>query len=162
MSNVKCQVCAKTVYAMEKVSAEGKHFHKTCFKCTVCKTTLSLGKYASMDFKYYCKPCFKKLFFSKGNYSEGFGKKKPQEQWASGISYTAYEDGQSRDSGEYPSGPTPEHVVHIQVGERVYIEFTPAMEEEVEELMNTKSTEELKAEFEQLLHEERELLKAQA
>jgi len=33
-----------------------------------------------MDAKTYCKPCFKKLFFSKGNYSEGFGQLKPQAQ----------------------------------------------------------------------------------
>jgi hypothetical protein len=39
---------------------------------------LKLGNYASMEAKTYCKPCFKKLFFSKGNYSEGFGQLKPQ------------------------------------------------------------------------------------
>lgn len=34
----------------------------------------------SMEGVTYCKPCFKKLFFSKGNYSEGFGKLKPQQE----------------------------------------------------------------------------------
>jgi hypothetical protein len=29
---------------------------------------------------FYCKPHFKQLFASKGNYSEGFGKLKPQQE----------------------------------------------------------------------------------
>lgn len=33
-----------------------------------------------MDGEVFCKVCFKKNFFTKGNYSEGFGKLKPQEQ----------------------------------------------------------------------------------
>jgi len=33
-----------------------------------------------MDQQVFCKPCFKKNFLSKGNYSEGFGKLKPQQQ----------------------------------------------------------------------------------
>jgi hypothetical protein len=32
---------------------------------------------------YYCKPHFKQLFSSKGNYSEGFGKLKPQQEFES-------------------------------------------------------------------------------
>lgn len=31
---------------------------------------------------FFCKPCFKKTFMEKGNYSEGFGKQKPQAEWA--------------------------------------------------------------------------------
>lgn len=35
MASVKCQVCTKMVFAMEKLSAEGKHFHKSCFKVRI-------------------------------------------------------------------------------------------------------------------------------
>ncbi len=41
---------------------------------------MKLGSYASMGGVFYCKPCFKKNFFTKGNYSEGFGKLKPQQE----------------------------------------------------------------------------------
>ena len=40
-SNVeKCVVCEKTVYAMEKIEADKKVYHKLCFKCTSCNCTL--------------------------------------------------------------------------------------------------------------------------
>jgi len=76
-----CLACKKTVYVSEKLSADGKIFHKTCFRCTHCNNILKLGSYASMDGIFYCKPHFKQLFASKGNYSEGFGKLKPQHEF---------------------------------------------------------------------------------
>ncbi|EFA81840.1 LIM-type zinc finger-containing protein [Heterostelium album PN500] len=76
----KCVVCTKTVYSLERLAADERIFHKACFRCTTCNNALKLGSYASMEQKTYCKPCFKKLFFSKGNYSEGFGQLKPQHQ----------------------------------------------------------------------------------
>jgi hypothetical protein len=33
MSNPKCEICSKTVYPLEKISASDKAFHKWCFKC---------------------------------------------------------------------------------------------------------------------------------
>ena len=36
----KCCVCEKTVYAMEKIEADKKVYHKTCFKCTSCNCPL--------------------------------------------------------------------------------------------------------------------------
>lgn len=51
----KCTVCAKSVYAQERLSADEKVFHKACFKCSECKKTLALGNYASMDAKTFCK-----------------------------------------------------------------------------------------------------------
>lgn len=78
----KCTVCNKTVYPMEQTVAESKIFHKLCFRCKTCNKALSLGGYASMEGLFFCKPCFKKTFMEKGNYSEGFGKAKPQAEWA--------------------------------------------------------------------------------
>eukprot|EP00041_Stephanoeca_diplocostata_P026358 m.709389 g.709389 ORF g.709389 m.709389 type:complete len:613 (+) comp22944_c0_seq5:228-2066(+) len=70
----RCVCCNKTVYAMEKIVADGQVWNKSCFKCCTCKKVLSLGNFAALEGKLYCKPCFKKLFKLKGNYSEGFGK----------------------------------------------------------------------------------------
>ncbi|XP_068704066.1 caldesmon-like isoform X2 [Montipora foliosa] len=77
----KCESCNKTVYPMEKLSADKKVFHKTCFKCTECKSTLRLGNYAALQGTLYCKPHFKQLFKAKGNYDEGFGREQHKTQW---------------------------------------------------------------------------------
>lgn len=72
----KCVVCAGSVYDMEKLVADDRVFHKTCFKCVHCSKTLTLGNYASINEKTYCKPHFKQLFAEKGgNYGEAFGEK---------------------------------------------------------------------------------------
>lgn len=76
-----CIVCGKTVYPMEKISADNKIFHKTCFKCKECGKILSLGTYASLSGTYYCKPHFKQLFALKGNYDEGFGREQHKMNW---------------------------------------------------------------------------------
>ena len=36
----KCHLCEKTVYAMEKIEADKKVYHKLCFKCSMCNCTL--------------------------------------------------------------------------------------------------------------------------
>nr|XP_030690711.1 F-actin-monooxygenase MICAL3 isoform X4 [Globicephala melas] len=53
-----CYFCRKRVYVMERLSAEGKFFHRSCFKCEYCATTLRLSAYAYAleDGKFYCKP----------------------------------------------------------------------------------------------------------
>ncbi|XP_013871991.1 protein-methionine sulfoxide oxidase mical3a isoform X14 [Austrofundulus limnaeus] len=53
-----CFFCRRRVYVMERLSAEGKFFHRTCFKCDYCGTTLRLSSYAFdvEDGKFYCKP----------------------------------------------------------------------------------------------------------
>ncbi|KAI3371569.1 hypothetical protein L3Q82_024136 [Scortum barcoo] len=53
-----CFFCRKRVYVMERLSAEGKFFHRSCFKCDYCGTTLRLSSYAFdvEDGKFYCKP----------------------------------------------------------------------------------------------------------
>ncbi|XP_040418842.1 F-actin-monooxygenase MICAL3 isoform X6 [Cygnus olor] len=53
-----CYFCHKRVYVMERLSAEGKFFHRSCFKCEYCATTLRLSSYAYdiEDGKFYCKP----------------------------------------------------------------------------------------------------------
>jgi len=68
------------VYPMEEFRTNDVIFHKTCFRCKKCNNVLKIGNFASMENEFYCKVCFKKLFFSKGNYSDGFGKLTPQQE----------------------------------------------------------------------------------
>ena len=65
VASPKCVVCDKSVYEIEKLVADERVFHKTCFKCGHCSKTLSLGNYASINEKTYCKPHFKQLFAEK-------------------------------------------------------------------------------------------------
>ncbi|XP_035662716.1 F-actin-monooxygenase MICAL3-like isoform X8 [Branchiostoma floridae] len=41
-----CFFCDKRVYVMERLSAEGLFFHRSCFKCDYCGCILRLGNYA--------------------------------------------------------------------------------------------------------------------
>uniref|UniRef100_A0A3P9Q9T3 LIM zinc-binding domain-containing protein n=1 Tax=Poecilia reticulata TaxID=8081 RepID=A0A3P9Q9T3_POERE len=41
-----CYFCGKMVYAVERISAEGRFFHRSCFTCHSCGITLRLGGYA--------------------------------------------------------------------------------------------------------------------
>jgi len=51
----RCAVCDKAVYEQEKLVADEKVFHKTCFRCAHCSKVLSLGSYAALQEKTYCK-----------------------------------------------------------------------------------------------------------
>jgi len=92
----KCNQCGKSVYKMEELVADNIIFHKSCFRCKHCNSVLKLGSYASMDNIFYCKPHFKQLFAEKGNYSEGFGKLKPQQM------HELKQTGASPSEGEKP------------------------------------------------------------
>uniref|UniRef100_A0A672YPZ0 Molecule interacting with CasL protein 1 n=1 Tax=Sphaeramia orbicularis TaxID=375764 RepID=A0A672YPZ0_9TELE len=40
-----CYFCGQRVYVLERISAEGKFFHRSCFTCHRCSITLRLGGY---------------------------------------------------------------------------------------------------------------------
>ena len=54
MANPKCDICNKTVYPLEKISAAGTFFHKWCFKCAECNVTLNLQTFKAVGGKVYC------------------------------------------------------------------------------------------------------------
>ncbi|CAF3774387.1 unnamed protein product [Rotaria sordida] len=81
VDSTKCFDCHKTVYAMEKIEADRKVYHKSCFKCTHCKSILKLGNYTANNGHIYCKPHFLQLFAMKGNYSVGFGLNDYKTRW---------------------------------------------------------------------------------
>ncbi|XP_042693301.1 F-actin-monooxygenase MICAL1 isoform X1 [Centrocercus urophasianus] len=51
-----CYFCARRVYILERASAEGLFFHRSCFQCWRCGATLRLGDYAfnEEDGHFYC------------------------------------------------------------------------------------------------------------
>ena len=79
----KCLVCEKSVYENEKLTADGKVWHKTCFRCGHCRKVLSLGNYAAVSDKVFCKPHFKQLFAEGGgSYASMTGETDPKKAWA--------------------------------------------------------------------------------
>lgn len=40
-----CHFCKERVYVVERMTAEGKFFHRNCFRCEYCNTALRVGKY---------------------------------------------------------------------------------------------------------------------
>jgi len=64
-----CWFCKRQVYVMERMSAEGKFFHRQCFRCSVCKCNLLLGNYVfdnfeSNDGRFYCKLHYNRMVYA--------------------------------------------------------------------------------------------------
>jgi len=66
----KCYFCQKKVYLMERQSAQGIFFHRSCFRCYHCNSQLKTGNYSyshgsdGEKGRFYCTPHFKQLFLS--------------------------------------------------------------------------------------------------
>ncbi|KAI9560901.1 hypothetical protein GHT06_011855 [Daphnia sinensis] len=63
-----CHFCGKRVYLMERMSAEGRFFHRGCFRCEYCATTLRLGGYAFvrddlLGGVFFCMPHVSMLYY---------------------------------------------------------------------------------------------------
>ncbi|XP_057191032.1 F-actin-monooxygenase mical2b isoform X10 [Triplophysa rosa] len=52
-----CHACRKRVFAVERLSAEGFHFHRECFRCDTCRAPLCQGGHSfdTQEGKLYCK-----------------------------------------------------------------------------------------------------------
>ncbi|XP_075987084.1 uncharacterized protein LOC142983838 isoform X2 [Anticarsia gemmatalis] len=61
-SNPQCEKCSRPVYAMERIKAEKRVWHKECFRCVQCNKQLTVETYQSDHTTLYCKPHFKQLF----------------------------------------------------------------------------------------------------
>ena len=65
-----CYFCQKKVYLMERQSAQGIFFHRSCFRCYHCNSQLKTGNYSyshgsdGEKGRFYCTPHFKQLFLS--------------------------------------------------------------------------------------------------
>ncbi|KAJ6299129.1 hypothetical protein OIU76_020159 [Salix suchowensis] len=45
----KCMACDKTVYLVDKLTADNRIYHKACFRCHHCRGTLKLSNYSSFE-----------------------------------------------------------------------------------------------------------------
>ena len=68
-----CHFCRKRVYLMERMSAEGKFFHRGCFRCEYCATTLRLGGYAYvrddlLGGLFFCNPHVSMTYYMRNKF----------------------------------------------------------------------------------------------
>ncbi|XP_022952743.1 LIM domain-containing protein WLIM1-like [Cucurbita moschata] len=68
----KCMACDKTVYLVDKLTADNRIFHKPCFRCYHCKGTLKLSNYCSFEGVLYCRPHYDQLFKRTGSLDKSF------------------------------------------------------------------------------------------
>ena len=71
-----CHFCGKRVYLMERMSAEGRFFHRGCFRCEYCATTLRLGGYAFvrddlLGGVFFCMPHVSMLYYMRNKVLTG-------------------------------------------------------------------------------------------
>ncbi|XP_072971446.1 LIM domain-containing protein WLIM1-like [Typha angustifolia] len=71
-TTTKCTACVKTVYLVDKLTADNRVYHKACFRCHHCKGTLKLGNYNSFEGVLYCRPHFDQLFKMTGSLDKSF------------------------------------------------------------------------------------------
>ena len=100
-TTTKCMACDKTVYLVDKLTADNRVYHKACFRCHHCKGTLKvpirslascetslfirsrtslqliffdlqLGNYNSFEGVLYCRPHFDQLFKMTGSLDKSF------------------------------------------------------------------------------------------
>ncbi|XP_012227464.2 uncharacterized protein Mical isoform X2 [Linepithema humile] len=61
-SSEMCHFCNKRVYLMERLSAEGKFFHRGCFRCEYCSISLRIGNHTfdreKNGGRFYCTQHF--------------------------------------------------------------------------------------------------------
>ncbi|XP_059653011.1 LIM domain-containing protein WLIM1-like isoform X1 [Cornus florida] len=68
----KCTACNKTVYLVDKLTADNRTYHKACFRCHHCKGTLKLSNFNSFEGVLYCRPHFDQLFKRTGSLDKSF------------------------------------------------------------------------------------------
>ncbi|KAL0086928.1 hypothetical protein F4703DRAFT_1849562 [Phycomyces blakesleeanus] len=56
-----CSICLKTVYFVEKVEANGRPYHKSCFKCTESGCRLTLANFHYCEGRLFCPKHVPKL-----------------------------------------------------------------------------------------------------
>ncbi|KAM3272822.1 hypothetical protein ACQJBY_042728 [Aegilops geniculata] len=71
-TTTKCNACDKTVYLVDKLTADNRVYHKACFRCHHCKGTLKLANYNSFEGVLYCRPHFDQLFKRTGSLDKSF------------------------------------------------------------------------------------------
>ncbi|RWW28938.1 hypothetical protein GW17_00006560, partial [Ensete ventricosum] len=66
-TTTKCTACAKTVYLVDKLTADNRVYHRACFRCHHCKGTLKVRPYPPPPPKLMCSNADIELKYSLQN-----------------------------------------------------------------------------------------------
>ncbi|KAM4737736.1 F-actin-monooxygenase mical1 isoform 1-T2 [Anableps anableps] len=90
MNSEQCYFCGKMVYVVERISAEGRFFHRSCFTCHKCGITLRLGGYVfdKNSGKFYCEMHSEDLLLANSVEASCEDIKEDEENGLSSDSYT--------------------------------------------------------------------------
>ncbi|XP_056269161.1 F-actin-monooxygenase mical2b isoform X3 [Pseudoliparis swirei] len=102
-SGDKCHSCERRVYMVERVCAEGLHFHRECFRCSTCSSALRQGAHAfdSEQGKLYCK-----LHFDQRNNRTNLQRTFSLRSTRAGAQERCVDDGQSSESSSTAALPS--------------------------------------------------------
>lgn len=62
----KCMACDKTVYLVDKLTADNRVYHKACFRCHHCKGTLKVWAFKNSCTISLCMICFELMSILSG------------------------------------------------------------------------------------------------
>lgn len=98
-----CYFCAQRVYVLERISAEGLFFHRSCFKCQRCGLTLRLGGYSfdQPSGRFYCEL-----------HSEELALERPTEAQSEIVDNHTNRDEEQDLSSDYSPAPSDEEFEH--------------------------------------------------
>jgi hypothetical protein len=65
-----CHICQKRVYPTERISANERIFHKTCFRCKKCNGVLNVRNFTFLNDEIMCKPHYIEKFKVAGRYND--------------------------------------------------------------------------------------------
>ncbi|XP_075897847.1 F-actin-monooxygenase mical1 [Nelusetta ayraudi] len=112
MNSEECYFCGQRVYVLERISAEGRFFHRSCFSCHQCGITLRLGGYTfdKATGRFYCELHSEELDLGSGaepSCKDGGGIPKVGDEEANGHSSDDYTLSPSDEECEKTLDPVP-------------------------------------------------------
>ncbi|XP_051947452.1 F-actin-monooxygenase mical1-like [Xyrauchen texanus] len=128
-----CYFCQEHLYVLERGSAEGKFFHRSCFKCNKCATTLRQGGYTfhSDTGRFYCE------LHSEADEEEGDEEHRGSQDHAEN-GHSDRENENKTQKGETVKIGSPFHPVSVRRKGSYKISIDPDFEESTDCLKSTE------------------------
>ncbi|XP_042266338.1 F-actin-monooxygenase mical1 [Thunnus maccoyii] len=133
MNSEECYFCGQRVYVLERISAEGKFFHRSCFTCHECGITLRLGGYTfdQTTGRFYCELHSEELELENGTGTSSYEDSKGDHKGTNGLS-----------SDDYTPSPSDEEYEHtLDCGPSIQVESHEPAEQD-QHLLESKECEE--------------------
>ncbi|XP_067449321.1 F-actin-monooxygenase mical1 [Thunnus thynnus] len=138
-----CYFCGQRVYVLERISAEGKFFHRSCFTCHECGITLRLGGYTfdQTTGRFYCELHSEELELENGTGTSSYEDSKGDHKGTNGLSSDDYTPSPSDEEYEHTldCGPSIQVESHEPADQDQHILESKECEEEQTSKTSTRS-----------------------